>query len=572
MKVFSTRLKKSGAEIFKKTLKAYSDREKVISLILVVVFLFSGWKMLSGNWEGQNLTNIVRGGHNYNEGLVGEIMRLNPVYADLNEVDRDITTLIFEGLSKYDPEQEKVVENIAMHTLDESKTLYTFTLREDLMWHDGEPLTAEDVYFTYHDVIQSPEFENPILKASFNGVEIQKVDERTVTMKLSQPNSFFFTHVTVGLLPKHLLAEVPVAELDSHEFNQMPIGNGPYKVKEGYKKIEDGSSRVELTFNEYYRKEFEPDITEINFIAYPTYEELIDARGQIHGMARVPKFRLDESQEDRLVAYEYVLPQYTALFINTEKEYLGTQKVRLAIQKAINKTKIIEAIGYDHTIDTPLLQLDQEDWIYQPDDENAAGALFDSGWKLDEQTGLRMRVDEETEEKEILSLTLVRRSGIANNRQEEANKTTSEMIKAELESVGIQVTIETYENETFQEKVTNREYDLLLYGQSMGYNLDTYSYWHSSQANGKGLNLSNYTNAKADFYIEAMRNTFGESPEKQKEHLQNLAEIIKTDIPAVFLYTPTYYFLADSRLVNVNTRHLLFPHDRFANILDWTVE
>ncbi len=560
-----SRTLKGGLSLIKKTIKSYSDKEKTISAVLLVIFLLSGWKILSGNWEGRDLVNVVQGEHNYNEGLIGEITHINPVFSDLNDVDRDITSLVFEGLSKYDNETGKIVENIATHTLDESKTVYTFVLHDGLTWHDGEPVTADDVYFTYHDIIQHPEFENPILKSSFSGVTVEQIDEKTITMTLNETNSFFFTQLTVGLLPQHILSEVPVTELDTHEFNQNPIGNGPYQVNNAYELHNDGSSEVSLSYYDNYWKGQTPDITDINFIAFPTYEDLLDGSGQVHGMARVPAYRLEEVQEDRFAAYEYILPQYTALFMETDNENLLKRNIRLAIQKAIDKEAIITAISYEHTIDTPLMELNQEEWIYQPNQEEAMGALFDEGWELDEETGIRVN-----DEDELLSFSLIRRSFPNNEQQEAVTATTAEMIAEDLAAVGIMISIETYEDEAFQQKVSDRDYDLVLLGQSLGYNLDTYSYWHSSQA-GTGLNFSNYGNNKADFFIEAIRNSFGDDEDDKEEYLQSLAETIKEDIPAVFLYTPTYYFLADSRIENITTANLLFPHDRFANILDWKV-
>ncbi|MBT7483745.1 hypothetical protein HN680_03150, partial [Candidatus Peregrinibacteria bacterium] len=493
---------KCGRTLIKRVLKSYSDKEKVLSGLLLLIFILSGWKILSGNWEGRDIVNVVQGGHNYNEGLVGEIKHLNPVFADLNEVDRDITSLIFEGLSKYDLETGKVVENIATHTLDETKTIYTFVLKEGLTWHDGEPITADDVYFTYHDVIQHPEFENPILKSSFSGVTVEKIDEQTITMALNETNSFFFTQLTVGLLPEHILKDVPITELDTHEFNQNPIGNGPYQVKGAYETHKDGTTEVKLSYYNNYWQATTPEVTEINFFTFPTYEDLLAGRGQVHGIARVPNYRIEETTEARFTSYEYSLPQYTAIFLETDDDRLLKLNIRLAIQKALDKEAIIEAIGYDHLIDTPLLELNQEEWIYQPNSEEAMGALYDEGWNLDEETGFRLN-----DEGEILSFSLVRRSFPTNEKQEEVTATTAQMIAEQLAEIGIMVTIETYENEAFQQKVTNREYDLLLYGQSLGYNLDTYSYWHSSQVS-TGLNLSNYGNSNADFYIEAIRNSF----------------------------------------------------------------
>lgn len=556
----------SGKELLKRTIKSYSPGEKLASSLFLMLFLITGWSQLTGSWSGRSLVTTVKGGHNYNEGMVGEITRLNPVYTDLNEIDRDITSLIFEGLAKYDPKQKKVVENIATHTLDETKTIYTFVLKDGLTWHDGKPVTADDIYFTYHDVIQHPEFENPILKSGFSGVTIEKVDEKTVTMTLNEPNAFFFTQLTIGLIPKHILGGVAVTELDTNEYNQNPIGNGPYRVKEAYSRGEDGSSKISLSYYKNYWKKSNPDITDINFSTFPTYEALKRAHGQLHGIARVQKYRLEDLNENRLKEHQYLLPQYTALFFNTDKEELLKRGVRLGLQKAIDKQKIIEAIGYEKAIDTPLLELDQDEWITQPNSEEGAGSLFEEGWKLDKKSGKRVNEDGD----KFLSFRLVRRSYPNNEKQEEATRITAEMIKESLGKIGVTISIESYENEPFQKRVEERDYDLLLFGQSLGYNLDTYSFWHSSQVK-TGLNLSNYANAKADFNIQAIRSTFGGDEAKREEYLKNLGEIIKNDIPAVFLYTPTYYFLVDERIQNIYTSDLLFPHDRFATILEWKV-
>ncbi|HCW32293.1 MAG: hypothetical protein UT55_C0015G0005 [Candidatus Peregrinibacteria bacterium GW2011_GWE2_39_6] len=570
MKLMSFSRKKSGSSVLKKTFKSYSPNERILSGFLGLVLLFSGWKLISGDWKGQNIVNVIWGGHTYSEGMVGEIIRLNPIYADLNEIDRDITSLIFEGLSKYDPDQKKVVENMATHTLDEAKTLYTFVLRDGLKWHDGISLTAEDVYFTYHDVIQNPEFENSVLKSTFAGVEVKMVNEKTITMKLSEPNSFFFTQLTVGILPKHLLADVSITELDSVDFNREPIGNGSYKVTGAYDVLENGITRVTLTYNKDYWQAKQPDITEITFLAFPNFETLLKSRGEVHGIARISKYLLEKTQTDNFTAYEYSLPQYTALFMDTDKEILSDRRVRLAIQKAIDKKAIIQAIGYSQNVDTPLLELNQEDWIYQTNPEEAAGALYDAGFELDDDLGFRVKKNEDGS-KEVLALTLLRRAYSDNPQSEEVNKITSEILVEQLTKIGIQVTIKSYEGAQFQTRVKDQDYDLLLYGQNLGYNLDTYAYWHSSQAKGKGLNLSNYTNPKADFYIEAIRNTFDNEVAKP-EYLRDLAEIFKNDIPAVLLYRPTYYFLIDPRIKNIHTQNLLFPQDRFANILNWVVE
>jgi len=542
----------------KQTFKSLTRREKGVSIFLLSLFCVSGFLFFSaGRLSTGSSTSI------YTEGVLGGFKHLNPVYTEFNEADADVSSLIFSGLVRYNVQSGLFEEDLATHTLSDDHLTYTFTLKNDALWQDGVEVTAEDVYFTYHDVIQAPEFNNPILKANFDGVKIEMKDSRTIAFTLNSPNNFFFSSLTVGILPKHILKDVPPAELDTDPFNQNPIGSGPYKVTEPYVVHADGSAEVMLEASESYYGEA-PKIPKIRFVSYQTLDELIENRSRWHAAARIPQSRLEEIPLDQLVANGYELPQYTALFINTDSPKLLKNKVRLGLSKAIDKDAILEAIGYKARVDTPLLELNQKDWIYQSNEDEANGALFDAGWPL--APGAKYRTNEAGE---TLSLTLLRRDFTEDNMdQEKIASTTATLIQSQLAKVGVEVIIESVAKEALDERIQKRDYDLLLYGQSLGYNLDIFSYWHSSQATAQGLNLSNYQNPKADYEMEALRQSF--SPEDREAHLKELAEIISSDVPAIFLYRPNYYYLVDTRVNGVDLEHLLLNKDRLSNLVQWT--
>jgi peptide/nickel transport system substrate-binding protein len=545
--------------LFWRTIKAFSKKEKIIASVLLIVFLGSVYSVLLGSPSGSGIGNAKA----YSEGVVGEIQHLNPVFTEFSEADTEVCSLIFSGLVKYNSATQKFEEDLATHTLSKDQLTYTFTLKNDLYWQDGTEITGDDLYFTFAEVIQSPEFANPILKSNFDGVEIELVDSRTISFTLNSKNSFFFTGMTVGILPHHILGEVPVSELDTHEFNKLPVGSGPYMAADSYEILPDGATSVSLTVNPLYYGEI-PSMENIRFMAYPSVTQLVDNRSSWHGAARIRQSQLDEIKDlDELVSYQYELPQYTALFFNTDSAILGAQKARLGVSKVINKAEILEAIGYKVQIDTPLLELNQDEWLHTHDLEEAGGALFDAGWSLAEDAIYRTDSEGET-----MSLRLIRRdfSGV-NELQEEIISMAAHLIQEQLQEAGIAVEIEVYSITELQDIITNRDFDMLLYGQSLGYNLDTFAYWHSSQATESGLNLSNYQNAKADFYLENIRGTFDD--DEKQENLESLAEIIAADVPAVFLYTPSYYYLQDVKVTGFSFEKLLHPRDRFANIAAW---
>ncbi|QQR55098.1 peptide ABC transporter substrate-binding protein [Candidatus Peregrinibacteria bacterium] len=544
--------------LFVRTLKSFSTKERWVAGAFLLVFVGTLFSLIF-----QTLLDFNPGqSKTYTEGIVGEITHLNPVFTEFSEADADISSLIFSGLVKYNPQKASFDEDMATHTLSEDKLTYTFTLKNNLFWHDGTPVSTDDVYFTFAEVIQSPDFSNTLLKSNFDGVKIEASNSRTVAFTLNSPNSFFFTSLTVGLLPKHLLGGIPVADLDEDEFNKFPIGTGPYKVEEAYTLNEDGSSTVTLTANEDYYGDT-ASLKKIRFVAYPTITDLIENRSTWHGAARIKASSLEEMDLTDLTPYEYELPQYTALFFNTDAPFLTRNKERLGLAKAIDKEAIITAIGGGAQIDTPLLELDQEEWINKWNKEEAMGALFDAGWEWTEGDEFRSN-----EEGTVLSLRLLRRDfSTTNPPQEEVTEKTAELIKEQLASVGIQVQIEAYPMEELSQKILARDYDMLLYGQSLGYNLDTFAYWHSSQATETGFNLSNYQNPSADLLIEKIRGSFDSS--EREDLLKKLASTIAEDIPAVFLYSPTFYYVVDSKVTGIEYRKLLLPKDRLVNITEW---
>ncbi|MFC1748513.1 ABC transporter substrate-binding protein, partial [Pseudomonadota bacterium] len=346
-----------------RVLRTYNIEEKVISIIITILVVVVG---VQGIIEAFEKGSFMPGeGGLYIEGILSDKpLVLNPVYSDFSDANREVNSLVFSGLTKYDPEKEAFVGDLAKLTISEDKQVYKFELKTGVSWHDGEPLTIDDVYYTFHDVIQDPEFQNPVLKANFEGVEIKKDDEKTIEFVLEKPNSFFITNLNVGVLPKHILGDLSVPEIAFSDFNASPIGTGPYKVESGVGVETDGRQRVSLeSYSEYYGDL--PKIEKIRFYIYPYTDFLLKEKSNINIISKVPADTLSELQESGRFTFEgYELPQYTAVFINMDSVVLQKEKVRVALQKAIDKEELMKMFNNKMAVDTPLLSLSQEDWIY----------------------------------------------------------------------------------------------------------------------------------------------------------------------------------------------------------------
>ncbi|MCL4405709.1 MAG: ABC transporter substrate-binding protein, partial [Firmicutes bacterium] len=609
-------------KIFVRVLRSYSVEEKIISIIVLGIVVFTAAQAFVDLFKNPNVFSTD--GKSYTEGMVSDRpVIINPLYVDFNEPARDISSLVFAGLSKYDPSNHAFVDDMGVLKISEDKMTYHFTLKPGLLWHDGQPLTADDVYFTFHDIIQSPAFQNPVLKLDFDGVEIKEIDAQNIEFKLKKPNAFFITNMNVGILPKHVLADTPVDELPTSQFNVKPVGSGPYKVDPALEIFDDGREHVTLkAFDGYFGEH--PRINQIHFNIYPDFETLQKEIGTVNVVAKVPTASMADLQKlGRFSFINYELPQYTAVFFNVENSVLKNDKVRVGLMKAVDKQQLLQQFSDKIEVDTPLLDLNQQDWIYKPNLDEAKGALYDAGYKLvktqqqvpggtqqaagtqqsstqqpvsatqqssttqqpvsTQQTTLTQQSSDSSHQSsqqvaqtaqpqssrvdkngKPLKFVLLARAYDPGSALEEETKKTTDFLKNQWAQLGLTIDVQMVDGDTYLQRLQARDYDMALAGQSLGYNLDTYSYWHSSQATPKGLNLSNYRSFGADQLIENIRDTF--DPAQKDKYLKQLAKVIADDVPAVFLYRPKYTLASDGKVQGIVLQNLAFASDRFAAI------
>jgi len=547
-----------------KVFRGYDSRDKLLTAggLLVILLMLVKMLVFPYGFFGFGDSNV------YTEGMVSRngIQNLNPLFVDYNEADREISSLVFSGLMKYDPSTKSVVDDMAALSVNVDKTQYTFVLRQGLKWHDGANLTADDVFFTYNDLVMSPSFPNEILKTNFAGVKVEQLDERTVKFTLEKPNVFFVNNLTLGILPKHLLSDVDAYDLLQNEFNKQPVGSGPYMVVEPPVNFSDGRMQVSLERNPFYYGPVS-DIKLFRFIVYTSFDDLIKDTNVFNSAVKVTGDYADYFKEDdRFELIEYELPQYTAVFMNMESEALkDVIGLRSALRSAVDKKSLVGGLFGKVPVEIPLMELNQEDWVSKYDVEAAGKSLTDAGYVYEatdtEFTGLRYK---DGKPLELIFLARLYDEGSVQFNETQAVLT---FLQDSWLKIGVDVRIDLVPSDVFKGRIMQRDYDLLLVGQGLGYNLDTYSYWHSTQANPNGQNLSNYKSFQVDSLIEEIRTVFELS--KKEENLKAIATKLKEDIPAIFLYRPIYYYASDGKIDGVDLGGVVFPNDRFSNISDW---
>ncbi|MEO8229051.1 MAG: ABC transporter substrate-binding protein [Chloroflexota bacterium] len=161
----------------------------------------------------------------YREGTIGRPSSINPLTAR-TQADRDLVALVFSGLVAIGPDGAYRPDLASGWTADPDGRTWTFSIRPDARWQDGEPVTSSDVVYTV-DVLKSPGYAGP-LAASWREVSVTAVDALTVTFELTTPIGGFLQAATIGLLPAHLLSDTPIETLADDPFSVQPVGAGPF--------------------------------------------------------------------------------------------------------------------------------------------------------------------------------------------------------------------------------------------------------------------------------------------------------------------------------------------------------
>ena len=163
----------------------------------------------------------------YREGVLGHPESISPLTAR-SQADRDLVALLFAGLVRNGPNGSLVPDLASRWSTSDDGRTWTFELRDDAFWHDGQPVTAADVSFTIH-TLQDPDYAGP-RSTSWSGVTVQAVGERTVRFRLDTPIGGFLQAATQPIAPAHLLADVPVTSLSDNSFGERPVGSGPFTL------------------------------------------------------------------------------------------------------------------------------------------------------------------------------------------------------------------------------------------------------------------------------------------------------------------------------------------------------
>ncbi len=521
---------------------------RVFFVIAFISFLGIVWQ-----WQ-KNITSKVKTfGGSFSEGIIGSPRFINPVLAQSNS-DKDLTQLIFGSLLSFNQKGEKNLGLAEYINISDDKKTYTLGLKKDLYFNDGEKITIDDLIFTI-EKIQDPIIKSP-LQNRWEGVKLEKIDSYTVKFILNQKYSDFIHNLSIGILPKHIWENTKNDEFIFSIFNSSPVGSGNYYIKKVHLKKNGIPSDYLLektkTSNAY--------IPHIKLFFYENENDLAQAyrNGTIDAA-----YGLSANQENRDLfkktqSITGKLPRVFGLFFNQNKQTLLKDKnIRSLINSAIQRQSLIDKVfaGYAYPINNPFGNKIQEKQDYQKEINTSIQALENEHW-LKNESGIYTKKNDDAEVKLSFDLSVPNTSDLI---------TLADEIKKNLQKYGVLVNIRVFDEGNLHQKVIRpRDYEILLFGYMIEKETDLYAFWHSSQKNDPGLNISLYSNSKVDKELEKLRK------DKNTADLTLVRDEIAKDVPAVFIYSPAYTYLLPKKIKGENIS-ITERQNRFSQINKWYI-
>ncbi len=513
------------------------------------------------------IEEIPAPGGTYIEGILGYSKAINPILAPslvrANPVDQDLCALVFDGLTTLD-ETGQVTTSLAVDwDVSEDGKVYLFSLRPGVTWQDGVPFTAYDVLFTVQ-AMQDPNYQGDAgLHELWRTVTAERVDDYTVRFTLAEPFPSFLQYTTIGLLPAHLLSNVPAADLPRHDFSkQQPVGTGMFRVETVL------PDRVVLVANPNYWGP-RPYLERLEFRFFDNKEDLLLAyeRGEIQG------FHPDRSQPlvdltrfPDLQLYSAQSAGYGLVYLNLTREtvpFFKVKEVRQALLYALDRPALIDRVlaGQGLVADSPILPIT---WAYDPsvrrylyDPERAIGLLDASGWQDSDADRIRDR--------EGVSLRFSLLTG-----DDPLMVQMAEEIARQWLAVGVEAQVRPVGSSRLPDLIRRRDFDAVLIEIGLAADPDPYPLWHSTQAGESGQNFSGWANEQADLVMEEGRST--PDPRQRTALYHSFQQIFAEEVPSLLLYYPIYTYAVDAQVRQVQLPPLLRTSDRFRNIRDWYIE
>ena len=534
-----------------------------ITGLLVGIILF--FQQRTPQVEVDVTPNPISGG-SYTEALVGSFMRLNPMLDHFNQVDHDIDRLLFSSLIRFDSTGLPVGDLAQSWSVSPDGAVYSVNMRTDAVWHDGTPVTTQDILYTI-SLLQS---QSPLIPASlrelWTTVTVSAISDSALEFSLPAAFAPFMDYLSFQILPAHLLGNLGIDQLADHPFNLAPIGSGPYRFDS--LETENGIiTGVNLVSYEYYFAG-KPFIDEIHFRYYPDEKAALDAylEGTVDGLSKIRNEDLETVlNQTGLNLYSSRQPKLSLVFLNLRNAsapILQKAEFRKALMAGINRQMIIDDVlkGQGVLAQGPIMPGNwayySEQTSYRFDPDGARQILAGMGLTLAENG--RFISDGSLIELNLLVPEDVEHQALA------------EILRQNWEKIGIGVTISVLPYDQVIANLESRNYQMALVDIDLSAtpDPDPYQFWAESQVEN-GQNYAQWSNTTASSYLEQARQT----PDVQMRTrlYRNFQVLFEEDLPSLPLFYPIYNYAVKDSIKDLSFGPVYDPADRFNNVYEWYI-
>jgi len=527
----------------------------LLLLATALALLTGGWTVASSRSNG----DLPASGGSYTEGVVGATpQRLSPLFAGSGP-EQDVAALVFSGLTRPGPNGEPEPDLAESWVVSTDGTSFTFILRQDVLWHDGAPFTADDVLFTAKTFAVPGVKGDPSTAEVWRRASFQRLGPYAILVEFDSPYVPFLAYSSVGILPQHLLGKDSPEQLVDDQFNRRPVGTGPYRFRAMK------TSSIELEPNAAYYLGA-PYLRRLTLRFLPDTQNLLSAlrARRVDGGILPPP--LAAAELDRLRGSGHTLigglrSAYSLVYLNLNLAQFQDATVRKALDLATDRDSIVQRQmdGQATTADVPLPPgtWSGTDTPAVPNPGGARTLLQESGWTPGPDGILQRRG---------ISLSFALQTTSDPQRQAIASA-----LAAQWRAIGVDARVATIaEPSLLTDVLLPHKYEAVLYGWDSGPDPDPFPAWHSSQRGEQGRNLSGYANGAVDQLLQTARQTA--DLHDRAEIYGAFANVFRQDMPAIVLFFPRYVYAVPRDLNGVRLGLLSSPADRFSDVEEWSLD
>ena len=487
---------------------------------------------------------------------------LNPYTKATDTADRVMVgpnnSNVYESLLYTDAKDFKTIQPrlaISRPEISEDHLTYTFNIRDGVKWHDGTPLTAEDVVFSFKALMNPFTDSAPVRSYLGDLTNVELVEGRKVRMTMRKP--YFMNEVVLGefvyITPKHIFD--PQGMLDGFKFpdiisaqnktnpklkefgeafnkhpnNRAPIGTGPFK----FEKWDAGKEIVIARNDGYWGEKAHLSKVVYRIITDNTAALTALKSGEIDFNPRLTPIQYAQQTsgpgfDQQLVKATFTSPIYYYIGWNEERPFFKDKRVRQALTMLVDRDQIIQSIAFglgkpiasSFFSGSPDLDTDIKPLPYDP---KRAGELLDeAGWIDHDGDGVRDKDGKPF------------RFELQGSSSSSLTKQLIPILKESFKKAGIDTTEKQIEFTVFTNNMRDHKFDAAMTAWGGDLLFDPYQIWHSNSIANRGTNFVSFRNAQSDQLIEQARVEF--DPAKRKELYRKWQELIHDEQPYTFLY------------------------------------